>query len=114
MQRPALAVAKHPGKLEDAPLPGRQEFLAGEFRRRAQMERHARAVGGHQLGGEGMEMGLVARRSLQDRGFDLDEIPRLQVAAQACENAPPRLQEWLPVGVDIGHPPGRGLRHRDS
>jgi elongation factor P len=78
------------------------------------MERHARPVGGDEFGGEGVEMGLVARRPLQDRGFDLDEVACLEVAAQCREDAPPRPQEWLPVGMDIRHPPGRGLRHRES
>ena len=38
VQRAALAVAEHLGEVEDAPLAGRQQLLAGEFRRGAQIE----------------------------------------------------------------------------
>jgi len=56
-------------------------------------------------------MDLIARRSLQDRGLDLDEIALLQVAAQRRQDTPARPQERLAVGMDVGHPPRRGLRH---
>ena len=39
MQRAALAVAEHAGEIEDARLARRQQLLAGEFRRGAQIER---------------------------------------------------------------------------
>ena len=62
MQRAALAVAEHPGELEDAALAGGQQLLAGEFRRGAQIKRRdARRPGAASVGGEGVQMGLVAR-----------------------------------------------------
>ena len=39
MQRAALAIAEHFGEFDDAPLAGREQLLAGEFRRRAQIKR---------------------------------------------------------------------------
>ena len=66
VQRAALAVAKYPGELEDPPLAGRQQLLAGELRRGAQIERRGRAaVGGRKRGGEGVQVRLVAGRDLQ-------------------------------------------------
>ncbi len=44
MQRAALAVAEHLGKFDDARLAGGKKFLAGEFRRGAQIKRRRRAV----------------------------------------------------------------------
>ena len=74
MQRPALAVAEHAGEVEDPPLAGRQQLLAGEFRRGVQISGVRSPSGRHQLGREGMQMGLVAGRDLQDRRLDLDEV----------------------------------------
>ena len=84
VQRPALAVAPDPGEFEDPRLAGRQQLLAGELRRGAQVERRARAVGADRLGGEGVQVRLVAGRDLQGRGLDLDEAPRLEPAAHGA------------------------------
>ena len=73
MQRAALAIAEHAREIEDARLAGRQQLLAGEFRRGVQIERPPLAVRRDQLGREGMQMRLVAGRDLQRRGLDLDE-----------------------------------------
>jgi len=64
-------------------------------------------------GGDGMEMLIVASvlRILQDRGFDLDEIPRLQgggATPRGCAAA--RCRNGCQSGVDSGIHPGRGLR----
>ena len=59
-------------------LAGRQQLLAGEFRRGAQIERLPLAAGPDQLGREGVQMGLVAGRDLQGRGLDLDETGLLR------------------------------------
>ena len=45
VQRPALAVAEHPGEIEDLRLAGRQQLLAGEFRRGVQVARRRVAAG---------------------------------------------------------------------
>ena len=108
MQRAALPVAKHLGEFDDAALPGGQEFLAGEFRRGAQIKSRRRAVRRHERGGEGMQMGLVARGNLQGAGLDLDEIPRRKPGAQRRHDAAARQQRRPPVGVDVGSPEGRG------
>jgi len=73
MQVAALAVPEHPGELEKPGLSGRQQLLAGEFRRSPQISAHTAAVGSHDLGPGGMQMGFVARRDLENGGFDLDE-----------------------------------------
>ena len=83
VQRAALAIAKHSGELDDTALASRKELLAGEFRRRAQVKRRRRAIRRHQLGGEGVQMRLVAGRDLQRAGLDLDEIVRGEPGAQA-------------------------------
>ena len=72
MQRAALAVAEHAGEFENARLARRQQLLGGEFRRGAQIERAPLPARRDQLGGEGMQMRLVAGRDLQSRGLDLD------------------------------------------
>jgi hypothetical protein len=64
MQRPALAVSPHLGEVEDAPFPRRQQLLAGELGRGVQVERRALAGLSDQLGGEGVQVGLVAGREL--------------------------------------------------
>ena len=74
VQSPALAVAEHAREIEDARLARRQQLLAGEFRRGAQVQRGSLAARSDQLGGEGMQMGLVAGRDLQGRGLHLHEI----------------------------------------
>ena len=108
MQRAALAVAKHLGEFDDAALAGGQELLAGEFRRGAQIKPRRRAVRRHERGGEGMQMGLVARGNLQGAGLDLDEIPRRKPGAQRRHDAAARQQCRPPVGVDVASPEGRG------
>ena len=65
MQRAALAVAEHAREIDDARLARRQELLAGEFRRRAQIKRRPLAARPDQVGCEGMQMCLVAGRNLQ-------------------------------------------------
>ena len=61
MQFTALAVAKHPRQLEDPALAGRQQFLAGKFRRGSQVPCHAFAALAQQFGARRMQMGLITR-----------------------------------------------------
>ena len=71
MQIATLAVAKHPRKFENLVFARGQQFLAGEFRRGPQISCRARAIGADKLGAGRMQMGLVARRNLQNGGLDL-------------------------------------------
>ena len=73
MQVAALAVAEHPGELENPLLAGRQQLLAGEFGRGPQVSAGPAAIGPDDLGPGGVQMGLVARGDLEDGGFDLDK-----------------------------------------
>ena len=116
VQRAALAVAERAGELDDPALARRQELLAGEFGRGAQIAPLARARGRDELGGEGMEMGLVARRRHQRRGLDLDEIPRREELPQRRRNAHAPQQKGPPIGVvgprrrqDAGHRAGSSI-----
>ena len=112
VQRPALPIAEDAGELDDAALAGRQQLLAGEFRRGPQVALVARA-GLLQLGPEAVEMGLVARRNLQHRGLDLDELGRGEEFAQIPGDRRPRQQKWPAVGMDM-QSPERGMRNHQS
>ena len=111
MQRAALAVAKNLGELDDAALAGGEELLAGEFRRRAQIERGRGSVGRGQRSGEGVQMGFVAGRNRERPGLDLDEIVRSEPASQGGRDAHARQQRRTPVGMDVGGPKGRRIGH---
>ena len=111
VQRAALAVAKHFGEFEDARLARSQELLAGEFRRRPQIELPPRGIGFHQFGREGVQMGFVAGRNLQDGGLDLGEVARFEIVAQRRQHPPACLQKGPAVGVNVRPPPRRD-RHR--
>ena len=111
MQRAALAVAEGAGEFEDARLARRQELLAGELRRGAQVERLPLAAGPDQLGGEGMQMGLVAGGDLQDRGFHFDEVPSAKPSPHGRRDAVAAQQQRPSVGMDIRPPKARILAH---
>ena len=111
MQGAAFAVAEHTREFENPPLARGEELFAGEFRRSMKVKLLAPSIGCLELGREGVEMGLIAGRDLQDCGLHFDEALRLEVAAKRRQNRPPRSQEGLPVGMDIGRPPGRSARH---
>ncbi len=86
VQRAALAVAEHLGEFDDAALAGRQQFLAGEFRRRAQIKLRRRAVRGRERRGEGVQMGLVSAAKPATRRCR----PRRNHARQTRRARPPR------------------------
>ena len=88
MQRAALAVAEHAGEIDNPRLARRQQLLAGEFRRGAQIERPPLPAGPDQLGGESMQMGLVAGRNLQRCGLDLDKSRAANQARKAAAMRP--------------------------
>ena len=75
----ALAVAEHMAEGEEAPLARRQQLLAGEFRRRMQVEPLPLPGRRGKLGGEAGDMRLVARRYLQCARIDLDEVEGAQL-----------------------------------
>ena len=107
MQRAALAVAERLGEFDDAALAGREQLLAGELRRGAQIKPCRGAVGRFEHGGEGVQVSLVARRDLQGPGLDLDEIMRGKPGAQGGHDAGARHQHRPPVGVNVRGPEGR-------
>jgi hypothetical protein len=53
-----------------------------------------------------VKMGFVARRNLERRSLDLDEVPLLEKGAHRSRNAATRQQERTAVGMDVGGPPG--------
>jgi hypothetical protein len=72
-----------------------------------QVERAGLAVRPHGLGGEGVQVGLVAGRDLQGGGLDLHEALGLQNQARIAALIRPRASQERPaVGVDVGAPPG--------
>ena len=105
MQGAALAVAPHLAELEDAPLAGGQEALAGELRRGAQEQEGVAAARRLEPRAEGVEVRLVARRDLQGGGLDLDEGALLEPPAHGGADAGARRQERAVGGVGVGPPP---------
>jgi hypothetical protein len=112
VQGAALAVAPHPGEVEDLPLAGGQQLLAGELRRGVQVERRALSVRGDDLSRKGVQVRLVAGGDLQGGGLHLDEVLRLEPAAQGRLDAVARQQARATLGVAVGSPPGTGWRTR--
>ncbi len=110
VQRAALAIAKNPGEFDDPALAGRQQLLAGKFRRGAQIKRRRRAVRRRQRGGKCVQMGLVPRRNLQCAGLDLDEVAGGEPGPQRRDDPPARQQERPAVGVNVGRPQRRRSR----
>src|SRR5262249_42870324 len=112
MQGPALTVAEHLGKREDALLPRRQQLLQGKLWRGMEIEASARAVRVDQLGGEGEEMELIAGRHLQGAGLDLYKAFCLKPRPERGPDASAREQERAAVRMDVGAPPGAWLARR--
>ena len=109
MQIAALAVAEHARELEYLGFSGGEQFFGGELRRRPQIARRARAVAAGQFGARRMQMGLVARRDLQDAGLDLGKALLVEPGPHRPRDRAPRHQERLSVGMPRGRPPGRRL-----
>lgn len=109
MQRPALAIAIDMGETGDALLAGGQQLLAGKFRRGMQIERRRLAIRRQRLGGESMQMRLVARRHLQRRRVDLDEVVAREETAQRRLDGVAAKKERPPVRMDAAGPPGDAL-----
>ena len=105
VQGSALAVAIDRPETEYPGFTGRQQLLAGEFRRGVQVERLKPAVRADGLGGEGGEMRLIARRNLQRGGIDLDEVALGKPVAQRGRDAVARHEARTPVGMDVRRPP---------
>jgi hypothetical protein len=109
VQRAALAVAPHPGELEDLGLAGGQQLLGGELRGGAQVERAPLAGRADGLRGEGVQVGLVAGGALQGRGLDLGEALGLEPRADGAHDRGPALEERPAVVEPGGAPPGGGV-----
>ena len=107
MQRASFAIAEHARKRKEPRLAGRQQLLGGELRRGPQVERRVGPIQPDGLGGEGMQVGLVARRDLQGRRFDLEEIPVYEPGADGRRDPVARQQQRPTVGMPVGRPPGR-------
>ena len=86
MQRAALAVAEHFCEFDDAAFPRGEQFLAGEFRRGAQVKRRPRPVRRHKRRGKGVQVHLVARRDLERASLDLNEILSRKPGAQRAHD----------------------------
>ena len=71
-------------------------------------KRRGLARGGQGLGGEGVQVRLVAGRDLQGGRLDLLEAPRLEPGAEGPRDPVTRQKKRATVGVDAGAPPGRG------
>src|SRR5262249_47277217 len=110
VQVAALPIAKHPRQLEYPGFAGREQLLAGEFRRGSQVTGGAAAVRTGDFGPGGVQMGLIARRDLQDSGFDLDKALCREPGPDVGRNRAPRQQERTSVEMPAGRPErGNGL-----
>ncbi len=107
MQRTALAVAEHAREGEQPLLAGCEQLLGGELRRGMEIELRTARVRRDQFGRERVQVRLVAGRSLQDRGLDLDEIAGDKPRPQGRRDAHARQQKRPPVGINVRRPPGR-------
>ena len=112
MQRAALAVAEHAGEFENACLAGRQQLLAGKFRRGPQVKRTLLVARPDQVGGKGMQMCLVAGRNLQRCRLHLEEIASGKPCPHSGGNPPPRQQIGPAGGMPAGQPERRGFAQR--
>src|SRR5712671_1997850 len=108
MQIATLPVAKHPRQLEYLRFASGQQFLAGEFRRCPQVPCRALPAAG-KFSARRMQVGLIARRNLQDCGFDLGKTLLVEPRPDSLGDSAPRHQEWLGVGVPCFGPPRRNL-----
>ena len=105
MGRARLAIAKNAGEIEDSRFAGRQKLLAGKFGRGVKIPPVRFAGHVDEIGGEGVKMGLVAGRNLQDASLDLDEAEGLETAPQGRLEPVSGQQKRAPVAVPIRLPP---------
>ena len=87
VQGAALAIAKHPRERENARLAGGEQLFHREFGRRVQIGGPGAAVRPDHGRGKPVQMRLVARRSLQGGGLDLDEPLALEMAAHGARRS---------------------------
>ena len=118
MQIAALAVPEYPRQLENLRLACRQQLLAGKFRRGPQVASDPLAVATRQFGAGRVQMGLIARRHLQDSGLDLDKTLLIEPCPHSAGDGATRRQKRPDVGVARRRPPWRkwatGFAHRIS
>ena len=104
MQFRPLAIAKDMGEGENPLFAGRQQFLAVEFRRAMQVIRRRRAARRTKLRSEAGDMGLVARRYLQRRRFDLDKTFAVEKSAQGFDDSRPPQQARTALSMMFWRP----------
>src|ERR1043166_4107093 len=114
MQRAALAVAEHPGEVENLPFACGEQLLAAKFRRRVQIKARGCAVRCVKLGRERMQVRLVAGRNLQHRALHFGEAARAEEIARGGGDAPACGEERAPVRMHVRRPPGRWCAHAPS
>ena len=112
VQHPALAVAEHFGEGENAAFSGRQEFLAGKFRRCLQVEPAPATARILELGRKSADVRLVAGRDLENGGLHLAEPALGKMGPPSLHDPLARLEKGAAVGVDMGRPPGGSAEGR--
>ena len=107
MKVAALAVAKYPRELEYPAFAGREQLLAGEFRRGPQIARGTAPIGPPKLGARRVQMSLIARRNLQNPGLDFDKTLFGEPGPDRPGHRAPGVQKRPDIGMPLGRPPGR-------
>src|SRR5262245_6773587 len=105
MQRAALAIAEHRREGKNPLLAGRQQLLAREFGGGGEIKGVPGPVRIDQGGAEGVQVGLVTRRNLQNAGVDFQEALIAEPAAERGHDASARQQERAAVGMVFWVPP---------
>ena len=93
--------------------PAASSFLqanSGEVRRNRRSRRGWR----NQFRPQGVQMGLVAGRYLQDRGLDLDEFHHREQVAHRARDFAPGNQERSALGMGVGRPESGSTGHQAS
>jgi len=108
------AVPERMREREDLRFPRSQQFLHREFGRRVEIKIAARQIGRHEFGRESMQMRLVAGRHLQARRLDLYEALGNKPGPDGRLDPATHDKKWPAVGMFVGIPPGRRLRHRTN
>ena len=109
-----LTVSEDPRELDDAGHSRHEQLLHRELGRRVKVQ-GARRVCERilDLGTEGAQVRLQARRDLQGRRLHLDEPAAAKPVSDRRGHAGARLQARPPCGEAVGMPPG-GRVHRHS
>ena len=110
MQRPPLAIAPDMREGGDAGLARGQQLLHGEFGRGMQIHRPRHPVIADHRGGKTVQMGLVAGAEGERGRIHLQEVVRIEPAANGALDAVSRQKRGSAVGMAVGLPP-LGIAH---